>query len=137
MSDGRLRAAGVALALAGLALSGYLTWVRYSGGVPICGGEGGCETVQASRWSEVAGVPVAVLGLAGYGSLLVALLPSGDGARAAAAFLALAGLGFSGWLTYLELFEIEAICVWCVASALLMTGLAVIAVVRLMMGERI
>ena len=137
MSDERLRAAGMTLALAGLAVSGYLTWVRYSGGVPLCGGGGGCETVQSSRWSEVAGVSVALLGLAGYGSLLVALVLSGEGARAAAAFLALAGFGFSGWLTYLELFEIRAICLWCVVSALLMTGLAVIAVVRLVVGERV
>ena len=137
MSDGRLRTVGVALALAGLAVSGYLTWVRFSGGVPICSGAGGCEAVQSSRWSEVAGVPVALLGLAGYGSLLVALVPSVEGARATAAALALAGFGFSGWLTYLELVEIRAICLWCVISALLMTGLAVIAVVRLVVGERV
>ena len=133
MSDGRLRNAMVALAAAGIAVAGYLTYVHYAGIAPVCaGGSGGCERVQASRWSELAGVPVALLGLVGYVLLLGAALARGEAARLAAAGLALTGAGYSAYLTYVELFEIEAICQWCVVSAVLMALLAVVAVVRLL-----
>jgi uncharacterized membrane protein len=84
------------LALVGLGIAGYLTWVHYAGLSPVCvGGSGGCERVQASRWAELAGVPVAVLGLGGYAAILASLaLPEEQGAPAAA-FLALVGFGFS------------------------------------------
>ena len=132
MSARGLRLATAGLALAGIAIAGYLTWVHYAGLDPVCvGGGGGCERVQSSRWAELAGVPVAVLGLAGYIAILGSLaLPEAVG-RQAAAFLALVGFGFSAWLTYVELFEIDAICQWCVASAVLMTVLALVSVARL------
>jgi uncharacterized membrane protein len=128
-----LRVATAALAVAGIGIAGYLTYVHYGGLDPVCvGGGGACERVQASRWAELAGVPVAVLGLAAYGGILASLaLPERPG-RAAAAFLALVGFGFSAWLTYVELFEIDAICQWCVASAVVMTALAVVSVARAM-----
>jgi uncharacterized membrane protein len=129
MSVGRLRALAIALALAGCAVAGYLTWVHYGELEPVCvGGGGGCERVQASEYAELAGVPVAVLGLAGYASILLALLaPRGAGLLVAAG-IALVCFGFSLYLTYLELFVIEAICQWCVASAVIATGLAAVCV---------
>jgi uncharacterized membrane protein len=131
MSEGRLRIAVAVLAVAGLGVAGYLTWVHYADLEPICaGGSGGCERVQSSEYAELAGVPVALLGLIGYGAILASLAVPGDAGRFAGALLALAGFGFSAWLTYVELFEIDAICQWCVASAVLMTALAVITSLR-------
>jgi uncharacterized membrane protein len=132
-----LRRATAGLALLGIAIAGYLTWVHYAGLDPVCvGGGGGCERVQSSRWAELAGVPVAVLGLAGYVAILASLaLPEDQGALAAT-FLALVGFGFSAWLTYVEIVKIDAICQWCVASAVVMTALALVSVARLLAGAR-
>jgi uncharacterized membrane protein len=131
-----LRRATAALALLGLAIAGYLTWVHYAGLKPICaGGSGGCEKVQNSRWAELAGVPVALLGLGGYAAILLSLALPQDPGRSLAAFLALVGLGFSGWLTYVEVARIHAVCQWCVASAVVMALLAVVSVVRLLRAD--
>ena len=133
MSLRALRLATAVLALAGIAIAGYLTWVHYAGLEPFCvGGGGSCERVQNSRYAELAGIPVALLGLGAYVAILATLgLPEELG-RTAAALLALTGAGFSGYLTYLELVEIDAICQWCVASAVVMTLLAVVAILRLL-----
>jgi uncharacterized membrane protein len=130
-----LRRLTAVLALIGIAIAGYLTWVHYAGLEPVCvGGGGGCERVQSSRWAELAGVPVAVLGLIGYVAILASLaLPEETGALAAA-FLSFVGFGFSVWLTYVEIAKIEAICQWCVASAVVMTALALVSVARLLRG---
>jgi uncharacterized membrane protein len=130
-----LRRVTAVLALVGIAIAGYLTWVHYAGLEPVCvGGGGGCERVQSSRWAELAGVPVAVLGLGGYVAILASLaLPEETGALAAT-FLSLVGFGFSAWLTYVEIAKIEAICQWCVASAVVMSGLALVSVARLLRG---
>jgi uncharacterized membrane protein len=131
MSDRRLRTAVAVLALAGIGVAGYLTWVHYADLDPICaGGGGGCEKVQSSDYAELAGVPVALLGLIGYAAILVSLALPGEAGRFAGALLAFVGFGFSAWLTYVELFEIDAICQWCVASAVIMTALAVVTALR-------
>jgi uncharacterized membrane protein len=128
-----LRRATAALALLGLAIAGYLTWVHYAGLQPICaGGGGGCERVQTSQWADLAGIPVAVLGVAGYAAILISLALPADTGRSAAALVALAGAGFSAWLTYLEIARIHAICQWCVASAVVMALLAIVSVTRLL-----
>jgi uncharacterized membrane protein len=128
----RLRLASAALALAGLAISAYLTAVHYAGGTPVCAISHGCAVVQQSRYATVAGVPVAVAGLAGYAAILVTLARDGEDWRAATAFLALAGAGFSAWLTWVEVGILHAICIWCVASAVCMAVLAVLSVIRAM-----
>ncbi len=112
----------------------YLTFVHYADVAPICATGGGCERVQKSDYAELAGVPVAVLGLIGYISILVGSLLPGERARLATAGVALVGAGFSIYLTYLELFVIDAICQWCVASALIMSALAVLSLLRLLRG---
>ena len=73
---------------------------------------------------------MAVLGLLGYVAILVALARDGEAWRTAAAFLALAGLGFSAWLTYVEVGILDAICIWCVGSAVCMAVLAALTVTR-------
>jgi len=129
----RLTALAALLCLAGLGVAGYLTYVHYAGIDPACT-TGGCERVQSSRYAELGGAPVALLGLIGYAAIGASLLVRGDGGRALTAALAIAGFGFSAYLTYLELAVIDAICQWCVASAALMTALAAVAVVRLLRG---
>lgn len=122
MSERHLQLILAATAIAGLAIAGYLTAVHYGGGDPAClaGGES-CSKVQDSEYAELAGVPVPLIGLFGYLTLLAAAALPGDLGRFGALFAALVGFGFSAYLTYLEIFEIEAICQWCVASAAVMT----------------
>jgi uncharacterized membrane protein len=130
----RLRLAAIACSVLGLGVAGYLTYVHYAGISPVCEIAHGCEKVQTSEWSKLGGIPVALLGLLGYAGILAATLVRGEAALTAAAGLALVGAGFSGYLTYREVFTIDAICIWCVASAVLMTALAVITAVRLVRG---
>lgn len=113
------------LALVGLGIAIYLTIVHYTGGSPICGISHGCETVQTSKYAKLAGVPVAVLGLAGYVGILLGLFVPGENGRLIRVAIAGIGFGFSAYLTYLELFVIHAICQWCVGSAILMTALLI------------
>jgi uncharacterized membrane protein len=136
MSDRRLRVAALAIVVVGVGVAAYLTYVHYAGLKPFCaGGSGGCERVQSSSYAKLAGIPVAVLGLAGYVAIAVALSAGGERAQLAAAALAVTGFGFSAYLTYLELFVIHAICQWCVASAVLLTMLAALTVWRLLLTD--
>lgn len=115
------RAAGL-IAVVGVGVATYIAIADASGGAPTClAGGGGCETVASSSYSHIAGVNVAVFGIAGYVLLLGAALTPGDSGRLAGLLLGLVGFGFSAYLTYLELFVIHAICQWCVGSAVLMT----------------
>jgi uncharacterized membrane protein len=133
MSGRRLFLLTAGLAAVGTAIAGYLTWVHYADIEPICAGAGGgCEKVQTSSYAELEGVPVALIGLIGYLAILASLLVPGEAGRMGGAVLALIGFGFSAYLTYLELFEIDAICQWCVASAVVMTALAIATTARLL-----
>ncbi len=127
-----MRAAAVAVAQAGQGIATYLTVVHYSGGEPVCAIAHGCATVQQSDYAALAGVPVAVLGLVGYLGVLAALARDGEAGRTAAAFLSLAGLGFSAWLTYVEVGVLHAVCIWCVGSAVCMALLSALTVRRLL-----
>jgi uncharacterized membrane protein len=128
VSDRALRTAGLALAVLGIGVAGYLVYVHYADVDPVCNIAHGCHKVQTSEYAKLAGIPVALLGLIGYVSILAALLVprQGEAARLAAALFALVGFGFSMYLTYRELFTIDAICQWCVLSAILMTLLAIV-----------
>ena len=129
-SDRRLRIAILVLSLIGIGVAGYLTYVHYEGLKVLCLSSGGCETVQASRYAKLDGVPVAVLGLAGYIGILASLAVRGEFGRVSGFAIALIGFGFSIYLTYRELFTIKAICQWCVSSAVIMTVLAVLTAIR-------
>ena len=110
-APGSLRVLLGMLAAAGLVVSAYLTWTHLSEASPVCvGGRSGCETVQASRYSEILGVPVAALGLFAYAAMLVCAALRGEGAAVSGLFVALVGVLFSAYLTYLELFVLRAIC---------------------------
>ena len=127
-----MRAAAIGVALAGLGIAGYLTAVHYSGGTPVCAVAHGCATVQKSDYAQLAGMPVALLGVFGYLAILASLVRDTEATRTAAAFLSIGGLAFSGWLSYVEVFELDAICIWCVGSAICMALLAGLSVARLL-----
>jgi uncharacterized membrane protein len=130
VSDVVLRRVLFVLALVGIGIAGYLTWVHYEGLSPICAINEGCEKVQSSRYAKVGGMPVPVIGLIGYVAIFLSLLVRGEVARLTTAAMAIGGFGFSVYLTSLELFEIHAICQWCVGSAITMTLLAIFATIR-------
>ena len=96
-----LRRAMTVLALLGVALATYLTVVHYAGLKPACTAGQACVKVQTSQWSELAGVPVALIGLIGYIVILGALLaPDREETRLAVLGMTMVGFGFSGYLTY-------------------------------------
>ena len=132
MSDRTLRVAAGCVALAGTAVAGYLTWVHYDEAALVCVAGGGCETVQQSSYSELAGIPVALLGLLGYAAIFALLLWDTPNARLGAAALAVVGLAFSVYLIVLQLFVIDALCVWCLANDVLIApALAALTALRL------
>src|ERR1041384_2017823 len=131
-TEGTLRVVATFVAAFGVGVATYIAIEAAGGDAPACiAGSSGCETVAKSTYSHLFGVNVAVFGIAGYALLLGAALLRGDGARMAGFALALIGFGYSVYLTYLELFKIEAICQWCVASAVLMTILFLLNATRL------
>ncbi|MGH2843393.1 MAG: vitamin K epoxide reductase family protein [Solirubrobacteraceae bacterium] len=132
---GSLGRAILVIALLGVLESAYLTYLHYHGfGALLClgkqGGHSSCEQVQSSVYSDLAGVPVALLGLIGYLIIVGLLFVRGELARAAVFAVALSGFSFSVYLTYRELFTLKEICEWCVGSACLMTILAVLTAIR-------
>ncbi|MFN8458878.1 MAG: vitamin K epoxide reductase family protein [Anaerolineae bacterium] len=135
-----LRLALVALTLAGIGVSAYLMWgYTVPGATLSCGASSGCEAVKNSEYARLAGIPLPVLGLGVYLALLVLLLVQGyavlrhkNGYIALAIFgISLAGVLYSAYLTYLELFVIYAICRWCVASAVIMVAIFLLSIFNL------
>ena len=137
MSDRLLRGALLLVSVAGIALASYLTYVHYQPKALICTGSGGCETVQDSRYAMLAGIPVAVLGLAAWVVVLGLTIWNSELARTLTTALAVAALAFAVYLVILQLFVIDAICIWCMANDLVLTPLlAVLAVLRLRTAPR-
>ncbi len=126
---GLARAVGL-LALVGAGVAAYLTYVRYTGGTIACT-TGGCELVQGSRYSTVAGVPVALIGLVGYVLVAALSLIRGEAGAAIGLGLTVIGFAFAMYLLYVQAFLIEAYCHWCLASDAVMTILLVLGVPRL------
>jgi uncharacterized membrane protein len=119
------------LAVIGLAVASYLTYVHYAGINPACTAGQSCVKVQTSQWSKLGGVPVALIGLIGYIAIVISLLvPDREESRLATLGLTLVGFGFSAYLTYRELFSIHAICEWCASSAVILTVLLICSVIR-------
>lgn len=131
--EGTLRGVATFLASFGIGVATYIAIADSGGGSPVCiAGGHGCQTVAQSSYSHLAGVNIAILGIAGYVVLLACALLRGDAFRMTAFVVSLIGFGYSLYLTYLELFTIDAICQWCVASAVLMTLLFVTNAVRML-----
>src|ERR1700688_1970927 len=126
-----LRITLLLLATAGFGVAAYLTYVHYAGISPVCTTGGSCEKVQTSAYSRMLGVPVALIGLLGYGAILVTLLArETDGTRFAVMAFTLTGFTFSAYLTYREIYSIHAICEWCASSAAILTVMAPLSVWR-------
>jgi uncharacterized membrane protein len=136
MSTRTLSRTMIGLTVLGLGVASYLTIAHYSGGTTICPLHGGCETVQHSKYSQLDGVPVALIGLIGYVLILsVLLVGASEITRLILVVLTVGGFGFSAYLTGRELFSIHAICPWCVSSAIIMTILACLAVWCFLRGD--
>ncbi len=137
MSARTLRITMIVITAIGLGVATYLTYIHYAGIKPLCGRNGGgCEIVQTSEYSKLAGVPVALIGLIGYVTILASLLVrESETSRFATVGFTVIGFGFSAYLTYRELFSIHHICEWCVSSAIIVTILMCLSVWRFLRGE--
>jgi uncharacterized membrane protein len=119
----RLAWLGTALALVGIAVSGYLTVEHYSTTTTLSCPDTGivnCVKVTTSSYATVAGVPVAAGGLAFFVAMAVLQLPvcwrrGGRAVSVLRAALAAAGVAAVLWLVYVELFRLDAVCLWCTA----------------------
>jgi uncharacterized membrane protein len=116
------------LAIGGMVVAGYLTFIETTGAPALCGPVGDCNAVQQSEFARLFGIiPVGAAGIAGYGAILSVWVAahSRAGARMATVLpvLALIGVLVSIYLTFLEPFVIGATCLWCLTSAVILTGL--------------
>lgn len=135
--DKWLYRASAALAVVGLLVSIYMTIYKITDNDAMCLGSGECAAVNASRFSEVNGVPVAAIGVVGYAAILaVHALEKRIRFFERNGTLFIFGMGLTGflfnvWLIYVEIALIKAFCPFCVASQIAMTLIFIIAVIRL------
>ncbi len=127
----------MALTLLGAADSIYLLIFKLTGNSHMCLGNGGCHDVNFSPFSEINGIPVAVFGIAAYLAIACILFLESrtrigaDNGPLVIFGISLGGVAFTVYLTYLELYVIHAICPFCVASAVIITLLFILAIIRL------
>jgi uncharacterized membrane protein len=126
------------LAMIGLFIALYLTLYKMGVIGSLTCSIGSCEMVNSSRWAQLLGVPVAGWGVFFYLDVLIITLIGIQPPFAATPVVswllvlwAAFGAVFSAWLTYLELFRIRAICIWCVASACIVTCILVLSILDL------
>ena len=123
------------LALIGIGVAGYLSYVEFNQVEAVCGPIGSCNTVQQSSYATLFGIiPIGFLGLFAYLSVmvlwLIGLMKSyvwKKRADTALWIVTLIGTLFSIYLTFLEPFVIGATCMWCLTSAVVMTILFLLA----------
>lgn len=118
------------LALLGLGITGYLSWTELMGDAPACVIGGGCATVQNSEYAQIFGVSLSYLGFITYALMLASAIIPGFWGRLLGIVTSVGGVLFSLWLLYAELFLIEAICPWCVASLVVMILALAVAITR-------
>jgi uncharacterized membrane protein len=114
--------------MVGMGIAAYLTYSHYANQPIACAGRSGCQAVENSEYSKLVGIPVAVLGMLFCAGLLalvvarVARLPLAEEWAPVAAFsMTLAGVAFAAYLTYIELFVVENVCIWCASFATIIT----------------
>jgi len=135
--DRNLLRISIVLAVLGFLVAVYMTVYKMTDSQTMCLGNGGCSVVNNSVYSEVYGVPVALVGAVGYAAILAVLTLSGrwsllrQNATLLIFGLCLAGFLFTAYLIYVEIALIRAVCPFCVASQVIMTLLFAAAVVRL------
>ncbi|MFI5262494.1 MAG: vitamin K epoxide reductase family protein [Candidatus Limnocylindrales bacterium] len=129
-----------AIGVIGLAISAYLTITKLAGGSPVCGPLQGCETVDASPYSSILGIPTAAFGLLYSGAYLVATvgwIRRGERRLLLGAYLlGLIGVLLEAYLVYLQLAVIHAVCIWCAAYGLTVLAGFVAVVIELRRGDR-
>ncbi len=131
----------VILALIGLADSLYLTYVKVTNQLALCGNLGDCESVNNSVYSEIGGIPIALLGAGAYLAILLALYVQRTSAEwyetaVLAVFgLSLVGVIYSAYLTYIEIAVLRAICPYCVVSAIVLVALLGLSIADLRQGQ--
>jgi uncharacterized membrane protein len=122
------------LALLGIGVSGYLTYTHLFGAPIFCGGASSCELVNSSRYAFLGPIPVALLGLIGYAAILaLSFIPTNEDRQWPAQLIfgvALIGVLFQLYLTYIELFVLHAICYWCVASQIIILLIFILSLPR-------
>jgi len=134
---GWIETATAMLVALGFLVSLYLTWIKLTNNTAACAGIGDCDAVNSSRYAEVAGIPIALVGMMGYlaiGCALVAELrwPQANWSLRLGVFgMALAGTLYSAYLTYVEVAVLHAVCPYCVISAICMVGILILSVLRL------
>ena len=132
MLDKRLRIIGLVLAVFGIGITTYLTYIKYAGIEPVCSIVNGCEVVLTSKYSSLLGVPLSVFGLIGYAGIVLGLIIDGERGRTLSAFFALVGMLQSLYLLYREVITLDAYCMWCLGSLAVMSILLPITIWRLL-----
>jgi uncharacterized membrane protein len=133
----RLRQITIALTIIGLLVSIYMTIYKFTNNESMCIGSSGCSEVNASRYSEINGIPVALLGVVGYAAILGLLFieqrPGFIQENGSLLFfgISLIGFLFTLYLIYLEIALIKAYCPFCLASQAVMIVIFIISVIRL------
>jgi uncharacterized membrane protein len=136
--DKRLLNFSMLLAVLGLLVSIYMTIYKYTENSAMCIGNGGCSTVNASPYSEVNGIPVALIGVIGYGAILGTLwLEKRTSLSRNNTTLFVFGMGLTGfiftvYLIYIEFAKIKALCPFCLTSQVTMTILFILSIIRLL-----
>ena len=139
--DKKLYWGAIFSSIAGIAISIYMTIYKLTDNNAMCLGNGGCGTVNASKYSEIYGIPLGVIGFAGYAAILLVLwLEKRHPLLKEYGNMLAMGMGFAGfiysiYLTYLEIYVIRAICPFCVASAIAITLCFVFTFIRFVRGE--
>lgn len=139
--DKRLAQAALLAALVGIGISIYMTIFKLTDNSALCLGNGGCSVVNASRYSAIYGIPLGVFGVVGYAAIALTLwfekrhpLLQAYGNMLAMG-MALAGVLYSAYLTYLEIYVIRAICPFCVASAIAISLAFIFTLIRFIRNE--
>ena len=127
----------VVLVVIGIIVSIYMTIYKLTNNDSMCLGSGDCSTVNASRYSEIYGIPVALVGVIGYGAILVMLLLENrnnflrqNGMLFIFGF-SLTGFLFTLYLIYIEFSILKAVCPFCLASQVAMTIIFILSTIRL------
>ena len=141
MKERSLRIASIVLAAIGLVDALYLTWVKLTNSYAVCGPIGDCESVNSSRYAQIGGVPIALLGAGAYLVILALLFLEARGGvwkeyGSMVVFgISFAGVLFSAYLTYIEVAVLHAICPYCILSAIVMVILLALTITRLVRNQ--
>jgi len=133
--DKILRNSIIVLSILGVIDSLYLLYIKISHATVVC--SGGCDIVNASKYSEIFGIPIAIFGVLGYLVIILFVIFDNniefikENSTIVIFGLSLIGVLYSAYLTYLELAVIHAICEYCVISAIVMTLIFIISIIRL------